>query len=112
MRESEGEKATPPSEHERLIMINFGGKSYDSGMERLVQLTMVLCNAESVEQLSEEEPHWDELVDILCGKKTASEHYPAQPLAGAEFAARGRNSTKLGGDNEPFINWAFSLCED
>lgn len=112
VRQAEGEKATAPSDNPRLVMLNFAGKSYDSGIERVVQLAMAICNCETIEQFNAEEPHWDELVDILCGKRTQSEHYPEQPLVGRKFWARGRNATRIGDDGEPFINWHFGIAAD
>lgn len=103
--------ATTPGEDPRLFMINFAGKSYDSGIERLLQLTMTVANCATIEQLAKDEPHYDELLDLLAHTREHSEHYPDNPLAGVRFWARGRNSTTIADDGEPFVNWEFGITE-
>lgn len=112
VRQAEADSGTQPSDETRLVMINFGGKSWDAGSARLVALAMSICKCETVEQFWAEEPHGDELIDILSGKREHSEHYGSNPIEGRLFYARGRNSTKLGDDGEPFINWEFGVCAE
>jgi len=112
VKKCEGKDATAPSDATKLVMLNFVGNSADAGLARLVQLAMALCNCETVEQMNEEQPHWEDLVDLLCCKIRKSEHYPENPIAGNVFYARGKNSTTLGGDGEPFVNWDFGIAVD
>lgn len=112
VRQAEVDSVTTPSDEPRLVMINFGGKSWDAGSARLVALAMAICKCETVDQFWAEEPHGDELIDILSGKRESSEHYGSNPIEGRLFYARGRNSTKLSDDGEPFINWEFGSAAE
>lgn len=109
--EAAGEGATQPGPDVRQLMINFGGKAFDTGIARLVSLAMAICGCATLEQLAAEEPHYDELIDLLCGKRAQSEHYGSDPAAGRKIWAKGWNSTALSSRGDPFVNWEFGLVE-
>jgi hypothetical protein len=109
--EAAGDGATQPGPDVRQFMINFGGKAFDTGIARLVSLCMAICNCETLEQLAAEEPHYDELIDLLCGKRENSEYYGGDPAAGRKIWAKGWNSAALSSRGEPFVNWEFGMVE-
>lgn len=109
---AEGENATPKSDETCQFFINFGGAAYDSGIARVVALAMAVCGAETVEQFWAEEPHGDELIDIICGKRDRSEHYGDNPLNGRKIYARGLNAQQLSKRGDPFVNWEFGVAAE
>jgi hypothetical protein len=110
--QSTGDGCTPVSDKTVRLMINFGGNAFDVGSARLVALAMALCNCETVEQLAAEEPHYDELIDLLCGARVQSEHYGENPIAGRKFWARGWYSEALSKKGDPFVNWEFGIAAE
>jgi len=109
---AEGENASPKSDEVLQFFINFGGNAYDPGIACIVSLAMAVCGAETVEQFWAEEPHGDELIDIIAGKRVDSQHYGDNPLAGRKVYAHGVNAEKLGKRNDPFVNWTFGVCAE
>jgi hypothetical protein len=110
--QSEGEGATPADGKEYILMINFGGKAFDAGSARLVSLAMAVCGCETVEQLGQEEPNYDQLIDLICGARNHSEVYGDNPLAGRKVWARGWKSAALSKSGEAFVNWEFGIAAD
>lgn len=107
--EAAGDGATPVGPEIRQFMINFGGKSFDTGIARLVSLSMAICSCPTLQALATEEPHYEELIDLLCGKRAHSEHYGSDPVAGRKIWAKGWNSSNLSSRGDPFVNWEFGL---
>ena len=111
--DSQGDGCTPVKDREvRQFFINYGGDAWDAGSARLVALAMAVCGCSTVEQLADEEPKYDELIDTVCCKRDSSEQYGDNPLEGRKIYARGWGSEKLSKRGDPFVNWEFGIPED
>jgi hypothetical protein len=106
------EGSQPDPSQVKTMMINFGGNSFDMGMSRVLSLAMALCNCETLAQLATEEPHYDELMDLICGQRVDSKIYGDDPVSGRKIWARGYNSATLAQRGDPFVNWEFGIAKD
>lgn len=110
--QSEGDGATKPGPDIRQFMINFGGKSFDSGISRIISLSMAVCQCATMADFERDEPQYEELIDLICAKRVDSKTYGDAPLAGRKVYARGWAGAQLAGMREPFVNWEFAIPEE
>lgn len=100
-------ESTQAGEH-ALGLINIGGRSYDAGMPVVKSIVMALCAAESDEQLDQEEPEWDLLLDALCEEERGtSSKFGPNPAKGHKVWCRCWYSTATDKNGAPYQNFEF-----
>jgi len=97
---------------EALVMINTGGKSYDSGMSRVKQLTVAVCDCADDDELDVEEPDWGDLIDAMFGEAEGVKAFGANPLAGKQVYCTIQHSTSLDENGEPYQNSSWERLEE